>query len=182
MNLSNYHSILIVTTDNQEKFQQKYQAGKQALERGQYRLSIENLEVAKELVAPNSRRGGEAQIWLVSAYQAANQLDQAIALAQELIIHPDTQTREQAQRILYIMKAPKLERPKEWMSEIPDLAQADQGASRYVAAKKKSTLQPATIELEEQQANSKQTQDNQFIWFALGLIVLLLSSLAFLNP
>lgn len=52
-----------MTVDNQEKFQQKYQAGKQAMERGQYRLSIENLEAAKDLVAPNSRRGGEAQIW-----------------------------------------------------------------------------------------------------------------------
>ena len=74
-----------MTTDNQERFQQRYQAGKQALESGKYRQSIENLEIAKELVAPNSRRGGEAQIWLVSAYQAANQLDQAIAsMKQEL--------------------------------------------------------------------------------------------------
>lgn len=166
-----------MTTDNQEKFQQKYQAGKHALERGQYRLSIENLEAAKELVKPNSRRGGEAQIWLVTAYQAANQLEQAIALAQELITHPDTQTREQAKRILYIIKAPQLERPKEWMSEIPDLATADPGASRYVAAKKRSTPQLATIELEEQ-PNSIATQDNQFVWFALGLIILLFGSLA----
>jgi tetratricopeptide (TPR) repeat protein len=169
-----------VTVDNQEKFQQKYQAGKQAMERGQYRLSIENLEAAKDLVAANSRKGGEAQIWLLTAYQAANQLDQAIALAQELITHPDTQTREQAQRILYIMKAPKLERPKEWMSEIPDLAQADQSASRYVGSKKKSAT-PPEIKLEYSAATPTDTQDNQFIWFALGLIILIISSLAWLN-
>jgi hypothetical protein len=169
-----------VTANNQEKFQQKYQAGKQALEMGQYRLSIENLEAAKDLVAPNSRRGGEAQIWLVTAYQAANQIDQAIALAQELVTHPDTQTREQAQRILYIMKAPKLERPKEWMSEIPDLAQADQGASRYVAAKKQSAP-PSEIKLEYSQTTPTETKDNQFVWFALGLIILIISSLVWLN-
>jgi tetratricopeptide (TPR) repeat protein len=169
-----------VTVDNQEKFQQKYQAGKQALEMGQYRLSIENLEAAKDLVANSSRKGGEAQIWLVTAYQAANQIDQAIALAQELITHPDTQTREQAQRILYIMKAPKLERPKEWMSEIPDLAQADQGASRYVGSKKKSAT-PSETEQEYSKSTPTDTQDNQFIWFALGLIIIIISSLVWLN-
>ena len=82
------------------EFQQRYQAGKQALERGQYRQSIEQLEIAKDLVSPNSRRGGEARVWLVTAYQAANKIEEAIALAQELITHPDLQTREQAQRIL----------------------------------------------------------------------------------
>ena len=136
-----------MTANNQERFQQKYQAGKQALERGQYRLSIECLEAATESITPNSRRGGEVQIWLVTAYQAANQLDRAIALAQELATHPDTQTREQAQRILYIINAPKLERPKEWMSEIPDLSTSDtDGNSRYVTAKKKpNSPSPSSI-------------------------------------
>ncbi len=170
-----------MTTDNREKFHQKYQAGKQALERGQYRLSIENLEAAKELVALNSRRGGEAQIWLVTAYQAANKLDQAIALAQELITHPDSQTREQAQRILYIIKAPQLARPKEWMSEIPDLASTDQGMSSYVAGKKKSNSQPAELEPETLEQSSKEAPDNQFVWFALLLIIVILVSLAWLS-
>lgn len=169
-----------MTVDNQEQFQQKYQAGKQAMEMGRYRLSIENLEAAKNLVATNSRRGGEAQIWLVTAYQAANQIEQAIALAQELITHPDAQTREQAQRILYIMKAPKLERLKEWMSEIPDLAQAEQGASRYVAAKKQSA-KPSEIKLEYPETTPTETKDNQFVWFALGLIILIIGSLFWLN-
>ena len=167
-----------MTTDNREKFHQKYQAGKQALERGQYRLSIENLEAAKELVALNSRRGGEVQIWLVTAYQAANKLDQAIALAQELITHPDTQTREQAQRILYIIKAPQLARPKEWMSEIPDLASTDQGMPSYVAGKKKSNSPPAELELEASEQSPTEAPDNQFVWFALLLIIVILGSLA----
>ncbi|MGB5633900.1 MAG: outer membrane protein assembly factor BamD [Waterburya sp.] len=170
-----------MTIDNQEKFHQKYQVGKEALERGQYRLSVENLEAAKELVSLNSRQGGEVQIWLVTAYQAANKLDQAIALAQELITHPDSQTREQAQRILYIIKAPKLNRPKEWMSEIPDLATADQGTPRYVSAKKKSSSQPAQPKLEDRQPYPTDTQDNQFVWFALLLIIVILGGLAWLS-
>lgn len=168
-------------TIDQESFQQKYQAGKQALERGQYRQSIEYLEIAKELVPANSRRGGETQVWLVTAYQAANQIEQAIALAQELITHPDLQTREQAQRILYIMKAPKLERPKEWMSEIPDLAKTDQGVSRYVAAPKKSASQIESIELQYSESKPTEIKDNGFIWFGVILITLIFGGLFYLG-
>lgn len=166
-----------MTAENQEKFQQQYQAGKEALERGQYRLSIEHLESAIDLVAPNSRRGGEARIWLVTAYQAANKIETAIALAQELIVHPDLKTREQAQRILYIMKAPKLERPKEWMSEIPDLAKADPGVSRYVGAKKKTPVQPPQTELEDLEPAPTEVKDKDFMWFAFILVVLIVGSL-----
>ena len=169
-----------MTTDNLQKFQQQYQAGKVALERGNYRLSIERLEAARELVAFNSKQGGEAAIWLVTAYQAANKLDEAIALCQELIVHPNTQTREQAQRILYIIKASKLERPKEWMSEIPDLAGADRGESRYVAAKKK--IPKSAFELEEDlDIPPVETQDNQFVWFAFFLVIIILFSLVWLS-
>lgn len=167
-----------MTADN--RFQQQYQAGKQALERGRYRQSIECLEAAKELVAPYSRRGGEVQIWLVTAYQAANKMEEAIALAQELTVHPDTQTREQAQRILYIIKAPVLERPREWMSEIPDLAEADKGASRYVAAKKKAAS-TTEIELKDLEPTPVDSSDNQFIWFAVILVTLILCSLIWLG-
>nr|WP_263858240.1 outer membrane protein assembly factor BamD [Waterburya agarophytonicola] len=172
---------LTVTTDNLEKFQQKFQAGQTALERGNYRLSIEYLEAARELIPLNSRRGGEVQIWLLSAYQAADKIPEAIALCQELILHPNTQTREQAQRILYIIKAPKLERPKEWMSEIPDLRDAEPGLSRYVAAKKqtpKSSVELPKIDLERPPSDS---QDNQFIWFALFLIATITASLLWLG-
>ena len=168
-----------MTADNQE-FRQQYQAGKQALERGRYRLSIEHLEAAKDLVAPYSRSGGEVQIWLVTAYQAANQIEEAIALAQELTVHPDTQTREQAQRILYIIKAPVLERPREWMSEIPDLAEADKSASRYMTAKKKAAS-PTELELEDLEPTSEDSTDNQFIWFAVILLTLIIGSLIWLG-
>ena len=166
-----------MTADNQKKFQQQYQAGREALERGQYRASIENLAAAIELVPPNSRRGGEARVWLVTAYQAANQIEAAIALAQELTTHPDFQTREQAQRILYIMKAPKLERPKEWMSEIPDFARVDRGASRYVGTKKKSADKPTQLELEDLEQIPVDVKDKDFMWFALVLVSIIVGSL-----
>lgn len=168
-------------TIDKERFEQKYQVGKEALERGQYRLSIENLEIAKDLVAPNSRRGGEARIWLVTAYQAANKLEQAIALAQELVTHPDFQTREKAQFILYIMKAPKLERPKEWMSEIPDLAQTDPGVSRYIGVKKQSKTNQDLLELKDPEPIPADAKDQEFLWFALIFTTLIIGSLVWLS-
>ena len=170
-----------MTTDNLEKFQQKFQTGKAALERGNYRLSIENLKAAQEFVAVNSRRGGEAGIWLVTAYQAANKITEAIALCQELIVHPDTQTREQAQRILYIIKAPRLERPKEWMSEIPDLGNSEAGLSRYVAAKQNKSHSSASTDEDSLDLSPKDAADNQFIWFALLLVMVMIGSLFWLN-
>ena len=170
-----------MTTDNLEKFQEKLQAGKTALERGNYRLSIENLKVAREYIPLNSRKGGEAGVWLVSAYQASNKMEEAIALCQELIVHPDFQTREQAQRILYIIKAPQLERPPEWMSKIPDLANTDDGASRYVRAKKPAPKTPTELSEEDFESLPTDATDNQFVWFAFFLVVLILSSLVWLS-
>ena len=170
-----------MTVDNREKFQQKYLAGKLALEQGQYRLSIEHLEAALELVAANSRQGGEAQIWLSTAYQAANRLDEAIALGEKLLTHPNLRIREQAQRIVYIMKAPRLERPKEWMSEIPNLADTEQGTSRYVTAKKQTAKTPKEIELEDLEPPPSQTKDGQFTVFAFILVALILGSLIWMS-
>ena len=170
-----------MTTDNREKFQSKFELGKEALERGNYRLSIENLTAARESIALNSKRGGEAGVWLVSAYQAANKIDEAIALCQELIVHPDTRTREQAQRILYIMKAPKLERPPEWMSEIPSLGDAEVGTSRYVTAKK--PISKTSIELLEENLDSSSADpaDDKFVWFALAIVSVIIAGLAWLS-
>ncbi|MGB7518708.1 MAG: tetratricopeptide repeat protein, partial [Spirulinaceae cyanobacterium] len=103
--------------ENQEKLQAELQAGKKALERGEYRLSIKHLETARELTRFGTRLGGEVGIWLMSAYQAANQLDQAIALGQKLAKHPFQEVAQQSKRLLYIIQAPQLVRPREWMSE-----------------------------------------------------------------
>ena len=169
-----------MTVDNQQKFHQLYQRGKQALEKGQYRLSIENLEAARELAAPASRQGGEVKIWLVTAYQAANKIPEAVALCQELTTHPNLTIRQQAQRLLYIIQAPKLTRPKEWMSEIPDLADTERSKSQYVTAKP-SQQQAWDRVAEESDLSQVNTQENQFVWFALLLVILTLGGLVWLG-
>lgn len=166
-----------MTTDNREKFRLKFQAGKKALERGKYSLSIENLTAATELVPPTSRQGGEAQIWLVTAYQAANLISEAVALAKQLVNHPDTETRERAKRLLYIIQAPQLSRPKEWMSEIPDLASTESSSAKYVTAKTQNNARNLARTETEVDLSRVNTQDNQFVWFALLITILTVGGL-----
>ena len=95
--------------------------GKKSLENGHYKVSIVHLESAKKLADSSTSLGAEIQILLVTAYQALGKREEAIALCQELIKHPNLQTRQKAKDVLYIIQAPKLQRPAEWMSEILSL-------------------------------------------------------------
>ena len=172
-----------MVSNNREKFQIQYQAGKKAFERGEYRQSVQYLEAAKELTSNSSRLGGEAQIWLVTAYQAAGKDKEAIALCQELATHPHPEIRQQSQRLLYIIKAPQLKRPKEWMSEIPDLADTADGKPKYITAKSTTNSSSSTSNKTPEPVDLSQvnTQDNQFIWVALVLTLLTFAGLFWLN-
>lgn len=78
----------------------RYQTGKIAFENGQYREAVENLEKASALLARNSRLGGEVEIDLVTAYEAAGRTDDAIALCERLKRHPHLETSKQARQML----------------------------------------------------------------------------------
>ncbi|MEH1936721.1 MAG: tetratricopeptide repeat protein [Nostoc sp.] len=163
----------------------RYQTGKFAFENGQYREAVENLEKASALLAGNSRLGGEVEIWLVTAYEAAGRTDDAIALCERLKRHPHFETSKQARQMLYILKAPKLKRPSEWMTQIPDLATlSDNELKISVAAKStKSSVQqkPKPTEPEFVDLSQVNTRDNRFIWVALIAIGLTISYLLWLN-
>ena len=169
-----------MTLENQEKFQAEYRAGRNALERGQYRTSVQHLEAASKLASPGSRIGGEVQMWLVSAYQAAGQQNQAIALCQKLTVYPHSEIRKQSKQLLYIMEAPQLHRPKEWMVEIPDLSTLEVSDPKdrrgSNPARSKSAPPEDAFDLP-----SGETKDNQFIWVALLALLLALGSLIWLS-
>jgi tetratricopeptide (TPR) repeat protein len=169
-----------VSTNNQEKFQEFYQIGKQALENGQYRVSIDSLESARELVSFSSKLGAEVQILLATAYQAAGKRQEAIALCQELTTHPNLPIRQKAKDVLYIIQAPELKRPPEWMSEIPDLSNSEATKPEYITTKKK-TPKKKKENLPDDFVDLSQvnTEDNQFIWFALILAILITISSIF---
>ena len=163
-------------SEKQEDFKQAYYKGKLALERGRYRISIEQLEMAKKLSNPYSKIGGEVRIWLVSAYQAANQMQSAIELCQDLIKHPSSDIRKQSERILYILKAPALKRPEEWLTKIPDLSQLseeEETKTRYRPVGSSKPRQRKKLEPKPIDPSEINTKDNQFVWVALIAIVIL---------
>jgi len=173
-----------VSSETLDIVKAEYQAGKAAFERGQYRQSVQHLEKASALVARNSRLGGEVQIWLVTAYEAAGQRQEAIALCEQLKRHPDPETSKQGRRLLYILQAPQLQRPAEWLTQIPDLgAVADNDAQTRLSAKTTNSnlsqqQQPVPQPEDLSQLNTK---DNRFIWVALITIGLTLAGLVWWN-
>lgn len=170
-------------TDNLEA-KDLYQAGQNAYERGRYRESVEYLEKAVNLSGQFSALGGEIQIWLVNAYQAAGRQQEAIDLCEQLGKHPNLQTRKQSRRMLYILKAPQLKRREEWLTKIPDLGNIDEAgrenqlAARVGAAPRTPTPRPSRLKIEEPVDLSQvNTQENGFIWIALALVALTIGSL-----
>jgi hypothetical protein len=106
---------------NENSYLSLYQKGKHAFERGNYRESIDLLESALVQIKSSSFEGGELQMWLVTAYQAANRHQDSIILARKLTDHPFGEIRKKSKQLLYVLEAPKLKRPVEWSSSIPDI-------------------------------------------------------------
>jgi tetratricopeptide (TPR) repeat protein len=160
-----------------------FHAGKDAFERGQYRQAIEALQRSIALFGRNSAAGGEAQIWLVNAYQAAGQNLEAIALCEGLGSHPDLKTRKQSRRMIYILKAPKLKLKDEWVTKIPDLSKLDEAngkkraSSGYPPPPPRPLPKPKSFVSEPVDLNKVETKDNGFVWLALGAIALTVAGL-----
>lgn len=153
-------------------FDTDYQAGQIAFERGEYRQAVSYFLAAVAQAQPNSSIGGEVQIWLVTAFEAAGQLDEARALCQKLLNHPNLDTRQASKRMLYIMQAPELVRRDEWLTKIPDLSHLeDRDGKAGGNSPPSSPPSPKQPSLEERYApidlNKVNTQDNNFIPIAL---------------
>ncbi len=172
-----------MVSKSSSQFSEKFQQGKLALERGQYRLSVENLEEAIKLIPLGSREGGEANLWLVMAYQAASKLPQAISLCRRLTRHPDVELRKQSKQVLYILEAPQLARPKEWMTEIPDLNQVAANTSSPLIQSTKSSARatPVSSAIRFEDTSRINTKDNGFILVALGILLLILARISWLS-
>ncbi|MEO0933696.1 MAG: hypothetical protein AAFY21_08040 [Cyanobacteria bacterium J06641_2] len=171
-----------MSSESLERAKVRYRNGKAAFENGKYRQAVEELKKACALLERNSRLGGEVQIWLATAYEAAGQNQAAIDLCEQLKRHPYPETSKEAKRLQYILKAPKLQRPKEWMTEIPDLAAlSDESKIRLAAAPKKSSTPKEANEIEFIDLSQVNTQDNRFIWLTLIVIAMTLASLIWLS-
>lgn len=147
-----------------------FEQGKDAFLQGEYRLSIDYLEKAAANLSKATREGNEVRLWLVSAYQANNRSEDAIALCRELTASPFPSTKELAKQQLYILEAPKLERPKEWITQIPSMEDVLPIQSVYVASKKAPKKKELSLD-DFEDLSQIETGDNQFFWVALGLAI-----------
>lgn len=159
------------------KAMQSYEAGKAAFDRGRYRSAIEAYEAAIATINPNTLLGAEVQLALVMAYEAGGNLQEARDLCRKLKKHPDSETRKQSSRILYILEAPKLNPRPEWKVEIPDLSAVEASDGEYQRAAggsgKGGTSQPKPPERPSDAEPLKLVevapQANRFLWFAIGI-------------
>lgn len=155
--------------------QSQYQAGQLAFEQGRYRESVQYLEQARQGVESNSRLGGEIQMWLVTAYEASGQRQDAIALCKQLVRHPTVGTRQQARRLLEVLEAPKLYIDPEGFVKIPDLnhlEEKEKARSPRSPVMSTPVASPSPIAQFLNNVDDAKTQDNQFLWIALILILL----------
>jgi tetratricopeptide (TPR) repeat protein len=154
-------------------FDTDYQSGQIAFERGQYRQAVSHFLAAIAQTQPNTKIGGEVQIWLVTAFEAAGQLQEAKALCQKLANHPNLDTRQASKRLLYIMQAPELTRRDEWLTKIPDLTHLEDGNGNGAVNNTPPPSPPKPRSLEERYApvdlSQVNTKDNNFI--SISLIV-----------
>lgn len=168
--------------DKTELGRTEYHLGKQYFECGLYREAIEHLEIASANVELNSLLGGEVHIWLVTAYQAAEKQDEAIALCRRLTRHSRLTTRQQAKRLLAILEAPELRSRPEWVVSIPDLDTLgesdpkDRRGTGSVSTVKSPPPKPP-LDLEPVDLSQVNTKDNQFIWVALIATILAVAGL-----
>ncbi|HIK38253.1 MAG: tetratricopeptide repeat protein [Geminocystis sp.] len=155
-----------------QDFTEKLESGKLAFERGRYGLSVNILEQACQLTPFYSKQGGEARLWLVNAYQAVGDLDKAIKLCEELTGHPHQHIKTQATTLLYILKAPRLKRRREWLTEIPDLTATAGNFNKHRLTNpgKIKTPPPQWEDL-----SKINTKDNNFLWLTLVVSVCLLT-------
>ncbi|WP_404786034.1 hypothetical protein [Altericista sp. CCNU0014] len=150
-----------------------YSTGQMAFERGLYRESIDWFDRALALIPKQSVLGGAIQLWLVTAYDAAGQGEDALTLCRQLSSHANLETRQQSKRLLYILEAPKLQTRPEWLTQIPDLNQPA-ATGRYSAAGQLG--QPATPKPTEPKSITTEPfepidpkESSGFLGVALGL-------------
>ena len=146
--------------------------GQKALEQGFPLDAIAAFQTALDQGYPQSYLGGEIQIWLATAYEAAGQHQAALDRCRQLRSHPHPNIRKQSADILYIWEAPALQTPPGWIVHIPDLSQVEDNPAPTVGAglnRKKPRPPKENLEppIDPSTINHK---DNQFVWVGLGLV------------
>ncbi len=156
---------------------QKFNLGQRYVESGQYLQAIPLLSQAAVMAGESSKWGGEIQLWLLTAYDAAGQQDDALKLCRKLKLHPAWEIRKQSKRLLYILEAPKLTLHPEWMTKIPDLEalEGDRAVKGGQRSHSQSVTQSQGYQILSDHAEDwdVEPKDNGFTLFAIILLATL---------
>lgn len=87
-------------------------------ERGSYHRALEWVNEARTYYP----MAGILKLWQGLALEAMGRTGEAIALVRPLLKRGDPDIVEQARYLLSVWEAPQLKRPREWLTEIPDLS------------------------------------------------------------
>jgi hypothetical protein len=175
-----------IAPDRIEQAQQDLAIGQRAFESGQYRTAVEAFERSRQVLAPNSLFHGEVTIWLITAYEAVDDRERAQNLCQITTKHPQWDTRKDAKRLLYVLKAPVLRRREDWQTKIPDLENLEPktDGQKWAAPKNPGVRPPRPAPPPKgyqiappTDPTQVETEDRGFIWVALGTIGLVMAGL-----
>jgi hypothetical protein len=97
------------------------QAGRGAVERGDYRQALQLLQPLSETLSPLTAAGAELQLLLATAHQGRGDQLEAARCCRAALGCADSSWRRQAQAVLDILEAPQLRRPEEWNLKLPQL-------------------------------------------------------------
>lgn len=156
------------------QFEQKFNQGREAFDRGQYRQSIAQFEEALKLTKAGSRQGGEVQLWLAMAHQAKGDITGAKNICRKLIRHPHPDCRKQSQQVLEILQAPQLARPAEWLTSIPDLTNQENAKPNVAQTRRRRRTKPEPAAIQFEDTRRMNTRDNGFILVTIAFLLLLL--------
>jgi tetratricopeptide (TPR) repeat protein len=165
--------------------QSEFQQGKQAFEAGQYRSAVQLLEQALAWVDAGTPLHGDVQVWLVTAYEAAGDREQARELCKAAVRHPQWETRKSAKRLLYILEAPALRKREDWLTQIPDLEKLESNDDRnwgtpalQTTSRKPKEKPPEGYQIPPPTDPTQvETEDRLFVWVVLGGIAIVLGGL-----
>ncbi|MEN9203626.1 MAG: hypothetical protein Q6K80_05615 [Thermostichus sp. DG_1_6_bins_120] len=151
-------------------------------EQGQYRQVLDQIRQAQSCY-PQS---GKLRLWQALAQEALGQTQEAILLVQTLVGNPDPEVAQQARYVLGIWQAPRLRRPSEWLSEIPDLSQLEEAEppERRLAYRRlqgeSTTSSSAAQSVDPSRPGAAEHFDTKLVWVLIGILSASLAILAWL--
>ncbi len=101
-------------------------SARQAIERGDYGLSLRLLEPLASTHGPATAVGAGLRLLMVTALMGQGESQRAADCCRSLQACVDATLRAQARDLLTVLEAPALQRPRNWSLTLPDLTQ--QGA------------------------------------------------------